>query len=274
MYRGMMTRAAALGALLWVGGCIQSEDPMDPIVTNEPPVAVGLVPPLTVAAGSHIMVDVSAYFQDPDGDQLLFGAQTTNALVAGVSVSGSTMTVVGVSTGMVGGLIIARDTLGGEAAQPFAVTVPNEPPMIVASLPTLSLMPGDATQLNLNDYFMDPEGDRLSYSVTTSNALVAGASVSGGTLTRELNDAFEGRDREGGRERLEHELGDLLVAAAFLGNYVQIDPERALRGALRRFESRFRAMEEVIDGPLEDCTLERMIEVWQAVKRDLDGGTS
>jgi len=88
--------------------------------------------------------------------------------------------------------------------------------------------------------------------------------------TRELGEAFEGLESAGGRERLEHELGDLLIAAAILGTYVGIDPERALRQALRRFERRFRAMEEAIAAPLAECTLERMTEVWQEVKRALD----
>ena len=88
--------------------------------------------------------------------------------------------------------------------------------------------------------------------------------------TRELTEAFEGRESAGGRERLEHELGDLLIAAAILGTYVEIDPERALRRALRRFERRFRAMEESIEKPLADCTLEHMTEVWQEVKRTQD----
>jgi MazG family protein len=88
--------------------------------------------------------------------------------------------------------------------------------------------------------------------------------------TRELAEAFEERASAGGRERLEHELGDLLIAAAILGTYVEIDPERALRQALRRFERRFRALEQSIDGPLADCTPERLTEVWQEVKRTLD----
>jgi len=89
--------------------------------------------------------------------------------------------------------------------------------------------------------------------------------------TAELTEAFEQRESAGGRERLEHELGDLLIAAAMLGTYVEIDPERALRQALRRFERRFRAMEQSIEKPLADCTLEHMTAVWQEVKTTQDG---
>ncbi len=68
------------------------------------------------------------------------------------------------------------------------------------------------------------------------------------------------------RERLEHELGDVLIAAAFLGNYLGIDPERATRSALRRFDSRFRAMESELARPLNSCSLDEMMAAWRRAK--------
>lgn len=174
--------AVALSILV-AGACIESEDTMEPTPANEAPVAVGVVPPVTVAAGDHVMVDVSGFFQDPDGDPLVYGAGTSNALVAGVSVSGSMMTVVGVGTGQAGGLLFARDGAGGEAVQNFLITVPNQPPVAAQSLPALNLTTGQVRQLNLSQYFSDPEGDDLTFSVTTANTLVAVGAVSGSTLT-------------------------------------------------------------------------------------------
>lgn len=174
--------AVALSILV-AGACIESEDTMEPTPANEAPVAVGVVPPVTVAAGNHVIVDVSGFFQDPDGDPLVYGAGTSNALVAGVSVSGNMMTVVGVGTGQAGGLIFARDQAGGEAAQNFLITVPNQPPVAAQALPPLNLTTGQVRQLNLSQYFSDPEGDDLTFSVTTANTLVAVGAVSGSTLT-------------------------------------------------------------------------------------------
>lgn len=174
--------AVALSVLV-AGACIESEDTMEPTPANEAPVAVGIVPPVTVAAGDHVIVDVSGFFQDPDGDPLLYGAGTSNALVAGVSVAGSRMTVVGVGTGQAGGFLFARDQAGGEAVQNFLITVPNEPPVVAQSLPPLRLTTGQVRQIDLSQYFSDPEGDDLTFSVTTANPLVAVGVVSGNALT-------------------------------------------------------------------------------------------
>ena len=176
--------AAAVLAFMVSAACVESEsDPMEPATVNEAPLPVGMVPPISVLAGEHVTVDVSAFFQDPDGDPLAYGASTTNALVAGASVSGSIMTVVGVSTGQAGGAVFARDPNGGEAVQAFVVDVPNQPPVATQSIPALSLTAGQVHQTDLSQYFSDPEGDDLTFQVTTGNALVAVGAVSGNTLT-------------------------------------------------------------------------------------------
>lgn len=72
------------------------------------------------------------------------------------------------------------------------------------------------------------------------------------------------------RERVEHELGDVLIAAAFLGNYLGLDPERAARTALRRFEARFRGLEQRIGGPIAGRPLSELLAHWEAVKAQGD----
>ena len=91
----------------------------------------------------------------------------------------------------------------------------------------------------------------------------------------ELQEALESVDLESGakvrlageqRERVEAELGDLLMSTAFFARYIGLDPERACRGALRRFEGRFRDMEATLPGPLGDCDLRTMMEAWEQAK--------
>lgn len=77
----------------------------------------------------------------------------------------------------------------------------------------------------------------------------------------------EGKLEGEARERVEAELGDVLIAGAFLGQYLSIDPERAAKRALDRFEARFRSMEGAVDGPLSDHDLSTLMQAWQDAKR-------
>lgn len=79
------------------------------------------------------------------------------------------------------------------------------------------------------------------------------------------------------RGRLEHELGDLLLAGAILGRYLGLDSEGACRAATRRFEARFRGMEanlrlergaKAFEG-LDESALRR---AWAAVKQEPQAG--
>jgi len=81
----------------------------------------------------------------------------------------------------------------------------------------------------------------------------------------ELAEAMEGDSAE----RVEHELGDLLFAVANLGRWVKAHPEEALRGTLRRFESRFHHVENKLaergKSPRES-TLSEMDALWEDAK--------
>ena len=86
---------AALACLTGVAGCDGATEPTP--APNRAPLAIGSIPGLSVAAGDSARVDVSPYFSDPDGDALSYGAETSDAAVAAVAVSGSTVTVTGVA---------------------------------------------------------------------------------------------------------------------------------------------------------------------------------
>jgi len=70
--------------------------------------------------------------------------------------------------------------------------------------------------------------------------------------------------------RVEQELGDLLFALANLGRVLEAHPEEALRGAVRRFESRFHHIEERLreqGRTPPDATLAEMDRLWDEAKR-------
>ncbi len=72
--------------------------------------------------------------------------------------------------------------------------------------------------------------------------------------------------------RLEAEIGDLLFATVNLARHLGIDPEAALRGTNRRFEVRFRHMEQALarEGKaLPHQDLETLESAWQAAKAAL-----
>lgn len=75
----------------------------------------------------------------------------------------------------------------------------------------------------------------------------------------------------GDRRRSEDELGDLLFAVVNLARRLEVDPERALRGACRKFERRFRQIEERLAASgieSADAGLDALEAEWQAVKAE------
>lgn len=72
-------------------------------------------------------------------------------------------------------------------------------------------------------------------------------------------------------QRLEQELGDLLFACVNLARHLGVDPDRALRGCNRRFESRFRHMEASLaqrGRQVDGCDLSELEALWQVAKRE------
>jgi ATP diphosphatase len=67
----------------------------------------------------------------------------------------------------------------------------------------------------------------------------------------------------------EAELGDLLFSVVNYARHMGVDPEQALRGAVARFETRFRRVEEIADKPLKDMDIEALEALWQRAKRDV-----
>lgn len=81
---------------------------------------------------------------------------------------------------------------------------------------------------------------------------------------------------EGKPEKVSDELGDLIFALVNIGRHVKADPEDALRGTNTKFRRRFNHIETSLTGngeTLQEASLERMEELWQAAKhieRSLD----
>jgi ATP diphosphatase len=80
---------------------------------------------------------------------------------------------------------------------------------------------------------------------------------------------LEELDRAGSAAEREAELGDLLFSVVNYARHLDIDPEAALRGASRRFELRFRRVEDIADKPLKEMNTEELEVLWQSAKASL-----
>lgn len=75
---------------------------------------------------------------------------------------------------------------------------------------------------------------------------------------------------EGDAEAVQDEIGDLLFAAVNLARHLRQDPEDALRRANRKFERRFRFIEQALRDtgrPIEACSLDELDALWGEAKR-------
>ena len=143
----------------------------------QPPVSCGAIPQQTLTVGETAMV--SACFDDPNGDVLVYAARSSDPGVAKATGSGSSVTVTAVSPGDAKVTIRADDPDGLTAEQMFAVLVPNRPPLVVGEIADRELAVGESLTLDVPGYFSEPDGQALVY------AAALGAGVVEGTMTGE-----------------------------------------------------------------------------------------
>ena len=131
---------------------------------------------------SAVAVDVTAYFADPDQDELEYSASVLDTTLAAVAVSGGTVTVMGVVAGSTTVTVTARDPGGLAAVQSFAVTVPNRAPEAVGTIGPRVVERNKSVSFDVSPYFADPDGDDLAYSATSSSTSRASVEVSGNSV--------------------------------------------------------------------------------------------
>lgn len=174
-------------AVVWAAGCgdgATQPAPTTPApIPNRAPSPTGSIPALTVTVGDTATVNVAGYFNDPDGDALTYTATSSNAQSATVSLSGSVVTVTAIARGVVTVTVTARDPGGLSAQATFTVTVPNQAPVAMDTVPAQTVFVGDTAHVNMSAYFNDPDGDALTYSATSANAATVSASVSGSVVS-------------------------------------------------------------------------------------------
>ena len=154
-------------------------------VPNNAPQETATVPGDTLNVGETASVDLSRYFADPDGDALAYTAEPFFEHVATATVSGSTLTIAGVSEGSTSMTITARDPEGLEESQRPRIRVrqPNRAPEITDALPDVNVDAGRTRRVSMFFYFDDPDRDRLTYTAVSSDEAVATVTASSRSVT-------------------------------------------------------------------------------------------
>ena len=148
-------------------------------VPNRAPSATAALPDIEVEVGEATGTDLGAHFTDPDGDILVFAAESSDPAVARVSVTGERVTVGAVAKGAATVTVTATDTEGLAATQSLRVTVPNRAPRVTDTLPDIEVEVGGEASAKMSHHFVDPDGDGLTYRAESSQGGVAGVAVSG-----------------------------------------------------------------------------------------------
>ncbi len=152
-------------------------------VPNQAPVAVDAVPAQSIFVGDTASVDVSAYFNDPDGDALSYSVANSDATAVSASVAGSVVSLTAITQGISTVTVTASDPDGLSAEQDIAVTVPNRAPTALDTIPSRTLLAGNTLEFDLARYFDDPDGDSLTFTAASANIGVASVELVGSTLT-------------------------------------------------------------------------------------------
>ena len=157
------------------------------IQPNRPPESTDVIPDQTLEPGDDYWFLAFGYFDDPDGDRLTYSAETSDASVATITVSGSRVTIEAVAEGTATVTVSASDPDGLTAEQQVGVTVQtetgNQAPTPAGTIGGQTIDAGNSVTVDVSSSFTDPDDDQLNYAATTSNASVATASVADSRVT-------------------------------------------------------------------------------------------
>ena len=80
---------------------------------------------------------------------------------------------------------------------------------------------------------------------------------------------FKEAEIEKDKNHMEEEMGDILFAIVNLARWNKIDADQALLKANKKFEKRFRKMEDLATKPLNDYSFEEFDNLWKQAKKSL-----
>ena len=157
---------------------------------NIAPEAVGEIPAQTLRVGDPaVALNLAPFFTDADGDPLTFTTGTADGSILTVDIAGSVVTMTAVAAGETTMTVTATDPRGESAMQKVAVTVlsANRPPEAVGSIGRQVLVEGgNPLNIDVAEYFSDPDGDALTYTAESSSTRAVWAETADGSSTLAL----------------------------------------------------------------------------------------
>ena len=150
---------------------------------NQAPVPVDTMPDVSLFVKKEFSTTVSQFFSDPDGDTLIYTAESSDTAVVTARVSGDTLIVTAVVQGTATITVTATDPGGLSAVQTASATVVNRAPEAVGEIPPVTMGEGEQFAEDVSQFFADPDGDELTYMAESSDKAVVTAQVSGDSMT-------------------------------------------------------------------------------------------
>lgn len=126
-------------------------------VPNRAPVA-DPIPPLGLITGEAAVIVASVYFSDPDGDALVYAAETSDASVATVTATGDTVTVTGTAQGRATVTVTATDTEGLATSHGIEANIETPAPTTVVVSPDSLLLTALDQRMTLSAEVFDQIG--------------------------------------------------------------------------------------------------------------------
>ena len=157
---------------------------------NIAPEAVGEIPAQTLRVGDPaVALNLAPFFTDAEGDPLTFTTVTADGSILTVDIAGSVVTMTAVAAGETTMTVTATDPRGESAMQNVAVTAlpANRPPEAVGSIGRQVLVEGgNPLNIDVAEYFSDPDGDALTYTAESSSTRAVWAEIADGSSTLAL----------------------------------------------------------------------------------------
>ncbi|MCY3809302.1 MAG: hypothetical protein OXG58_07760 [Gemmatimonadetes bacterium] len=143
---------------------------------NGPPRVCGdEIPEQELFTGEDVRLEPC--FVDPEGEKLTLEATSSEEPVATAQVYGLEVNIQAISPGNADVTVTATDPGGRSASLGFGVLVPNRPPHADGELSEIGMLADDTTELPIDLYFADPDGEPLTFAATSGDPSVASASI-------------------------------------------------------------------------------------------------